>query len=295
MTSASLTPDDVLALAGRQAGVDTGGAIEIRNGSNVMYRLADDIVARIGPEHTEVVAGRQVAVARWLASVNINVVKPADVLPQPTVVGTRPVTWWERIPDHRPATTGELGAVLRQLHRLTPPTRLALPAFDPLSGVAERIAVATHLRGGDQAWLLSHVQALRRDLATLDTAGARSVIHGDAWQGNIAVPYNGPPVLLDLEQVSLGSQDWDLIPVAVDFVDFARLSDEDYRDFVDAYGGYDVTQTPHFRTLADAQELRWTAYTLAKSETDDDAAAQTRLRIACLRGDVPLPWTWDAF
>ncbi|MDT8913539.1 aminoglycoside phosphotransferase family protein [Amycolatopsis sp. PS_44_ISF1] len=295
MTAASLTADDVLTRAGRQAGITTSGALKIRDGSNVMYRLLGDVVARIGPEHTEEAAGRQVAVARWLASAGINVVTPVAGLAQPTVVGTRPVTWWERIPEHRSATPAELGAMLRQLHNLTPPATPVLADFDPLSGVDKRVAAATRLGEADQAWLVDRVRAVRDELAQLVAAMGRGVIHGDAWQGNIAVPDSSAPVLLDLEHVSLGSRDWDLIPLAVDYADFARLSDEDYHAFVGAYGGRDVIQAPHFRTFADAQELRWTAFTLAKAETDDDAAEQTRHRIACLRGEVPRPWTWDAF
>jgi hypothetical protein len=54
----------------------------------------------------------------------------------------------------------------------------------------------------------------------------------------------GSPILLDLESVSIGHPDWDLISFAVDHVDFARVDDQQYRAFVDAYGGRDVTAPP---------------------------------------------------
>lgn len=43
-------------------------------------------------------------------------IRALDSVPQPTMVDEHPVTWWELLPEHRAATTGELGAVLRALH-----------------------------------------------------------------------------------------------------------------------------------------------------------------------------------
>lgn len=120
------------------------------------------------------------------------------------------------------------------------------------------------------------------------------MIHGDAWQGNLAVPADGGPILLDLENVAVGRPEWDLVSLAVDHVDFARVSDEDYADFRAAYGGPDILTWPGFRDLADAQELRWTAFALSKADTTDTARQQAQHRIACLRGDVDRPWTWSA-
>jgi len=120
------------------------------------------------------------------------------------------------------------------------------------------------------------------------------VIHGDAWQGNVAVPDFGRPILLDLEMVSLGRREWDLVQIAVDYTDFARLTDEDYRSFVAAYGGYDVTSVSGYRTIADLQELRWGCFALGKSDRSAEAAREARHRIACLRGDLARPWSWTA-
>lgn len=99
------------------------------------------------------------------------------------------------------------------------------------------------------------------------------MIHGDAWKGNIAVPDGGPPILLDLGNVAVGRPEWDLISLAVDHVDFARITDEDYAAFRAAYGGPEVVTWPGFRDLADAQELRWTAFALSKADTTETAHA----------------------
>ncbi|WP_026197874.1 phosphotransferase family protein [Sciscionella marina] len=295
MTAPLETADDVLATAAQLAGVDATNAAMIRDGSNVMYRLPDGIVARIGPEHTHNNAMRQVEVARWLSGAGLAVVRALDDVPQPTMVGTRPVTWWEQLPEHRPATTEELGAVLRSLHALSPPTHPELPHFDPFAGLDERIAAARYVPEDDRNWLARRVEHLREQLDNLRLDQAPGVVHGDAWQGNVAVPETGAPVLLDLEHVSRGHPDWDLIPVAVDYADFARLTSSDYHDFVAAYGGHDVTTTSAFRDLADIQELRWVVFVLGKAASSSRAANETRHRIACLRGEIPRPWTWTAF
>lgn len=73
-----------------------------------------------------------------------------------------------------------------------------------------------------------------------------------------------------------------------------RVSDEDYGDFRAAYGGPDILTWPGFRDLADAQELRWTAFALSKADATDGALQQARHRTACLRGEVDRPWTWSA-
>ncbi|GAB3484797.1 phosphotransferase family protein [Amycolatopsis cihanbeyliensis] len=287
--------DDVLLAAAQAARLDVNGAELIRDGSNVMYRLRGDIVARIGKPGTQRTADLEVRVSRWLARSGITTVRALDGVQQPVDIEDRPVTWWRLLPKHRAATTAELGAVLRELHTLPVPDDLDLPVFDPFAGLGRRIEHAPGLDGGERSWLAGHLAWLRERYGRLPSAGPPRVIHGDAWQGNVAVPEFGRPVLLDLEHVSLGGADWDLIQIAVDHTDFARLGAADYRSFVAAYGGHDVTVVPGYRTMADIQELRWVCFVLSKAHTSDRAATETRHRIACLRGEVPRPWSWTAF
>lgn len=42
-------PRDVLTVAARKAGVSTAEATLIRDGTNVIYEMADGVVARVGP------------------------------------------------------------------------------------------------------------------------------------------------------------------------------------------------------------------------------------------------------
>ena len=206
-----------------------------------------------------------------------------------------PVTWWKLLPEHRPATPAELGAVLHELHALPIPETLQLPQLNPFERLAERIDAAGTVPEADRAWLREHLTKLEAAHANLLPGLPRCVVHGDAWQGNIAVPMDSGPILLDLEHVSIGRPEWDLLSVAVDRTDFERISAEDYRAFTDAYGGFDVTTWPGYRTLAAIRELRWVSFVLSKADTNRDAARETQHRLACLRGEIPQPWSWSAF
>lgn len=146
----------------------------------------------------------------------------------------------------------------------------------------------------ERGWLLAHYDELRGRYDELPQPVSPCVIHGDAWQGNLVVPPSGVPTLLDLDKVSVGRPEWDLVQLAVDYTDFSRVPEAAYREFVDAYGGYDLTTQPSFRVLADIQELKWVGFALSRAEASETAARQARHRIACLRGEVARPWRWEA-
>jgi len=289
-------PRDVLAAAGKKAGVPTAKATLIRDGTNVIYQMTGGVVARVGPPGSQLVAARQIQASRWLAEAGIPVVRAVDDIDQPTVVGNRPVTWWVELPDHRHATPAELGEVLGRLHALEIPKSTSFPAVDPFEGLRESIDDGTVLPEDDRAWLRDLAEQLRSEYLVLVPGLPRCVIHGDAWQGNVVAPRaGGAPVLLDLDHVGIGPPEWDLVSLAVDYTDFARITDSDYQAFVDAYGGYDMTAGPGYRTLATIRELRWTAFVLGKAATSPEAYEQVRHRVACLRGEIERPWSWSAF
>jgi aminoglycoside phosphotransferase len=294
MTATAAT-DGVLCAAAKVAGLDATDARLIRDGSHVMYRLAGDVVARVGRSGTSETAVREVAMSHWLNDSGLPTTQAIDGIPQPVIIEDHPVTWWRLLPEHREATSAELGRVLRTLHALPIPISPQLPIHDPFLNMAERITQTSALDAADRRWLITRVQQLRETYDDLTFDEPHHVVHGDAWQGNVAVSSSGSPTLLDLEHISIGHADWDLIPLAVDHSDFARIDDADYASFVDAYGGHDVTGTPSFRVLAEIQELRWTCFVISKMTTDASAEDEARHRIACLRGDVARPWSWTAF
>ena len=288
-------PRHVLDQAGTLAGVAVEGAELIRDGSNVLYSTPAGVVARIGPPGSVELARHQLDAARWLRDAGIRVVTALGGVSQPTLVDDVPVTWWNYIPSHRHATPAELGAALAQLHQLPVPDDLDLQVLDPFDGLDQSMENQPILSPQDRVWLRDRLTSLRAEYVAVRPYLTTGVIHGDAWQGNVVVPYDGSgPVLLDLDHIGVGPRDWDLVPLAVDHTDFARISSADYRDFVTALGGYDVTTSPGYDVLAVITEMRWTAFAIRKAGTDPGAAEQVRHRLACLKGEVPKPWTWTA-
>lgn len=285
---------DVLADAGAKAGVAVEPAELLRDGSHALFKLPGGIVARIGRAGSGARARRELEVSIWLAASGVRVVQALSDVAQPTLIDDRPVTWWHELPPHRPATPAELGATLRTVHQLPVPNTPDLPRLDPFTGFAERIANATGVPTDDRSWLVNHLEDLRDRWRHLPSGRPTCVVHGDAWQGNLAVPDQSEPVLLDFEHFAVGAPEWDLIALAVDRTDFERIDLADYRAFVDAYGVYDVTTWPGYRTLADILELRWVCFALGKAASDPVAADQAHHRIACLRGEIPRPWHWAA-
>ncbi|WP_280508709.1 phosphotransferase enzyme family protein [Nocardia flavorosea] len=292
MTPASAA--GILEQAAAHAGLDASTATPLRAGAHAIFELDGEIIARIGKPGSAGMARREVRISRWLNDSGIPAVQAVETLPQPIVVDDQPVTWWQLIPDHRPATPAELGTALAHLHTLTPPTTFDLPRYQPFTGLEERITTAATLNDDDRQWLAQHYATLRQRYEQLPPVTRTSVIHGDAWQGNLVVPRSGVPTFLDLDKVSLGRPEWDLVQLAVDHTDFTRIDTTDYEAFVTAYGGYDMTGTPEFRIYADIQELRWTAFAISLSHHNLTAQVQTAHRIAGIRGSIPKPWQWNA-
>ncbi|PPJ21425.1 hypothetical protein C5E44_03530 [Nocardia nova] len=285
----------MLTQAAALAGADATEATSIRTGAHAIYRLRDGIIARIGEPGSADVAKRELRISQWLNESGIDTVEAVSSLDQPITVDDRPVTWWRLIPDHRPATPAELGEALRRLHSIAAPTTFTLPEHDPFDGLLEKLKSATTLDDDDRKWLIQHEQDLRSRYWRMPAPRHQCVIHGDAWQGNLVVPADGPPTFLDLDKVSTGRPEWDLIQLAVDHSDFNRLTTADYRSFVTAYGGTDMTTIPEFRIFADIQELRWTAFAISLSTRNPQAKTEAAHRIACLRGRIDRPWTWHVF
>lgn len=286
--------EEIVTRAASAAGIDCRTAVLLRNGSNAMFRLPDSVVARVGRSGLRATAEREVRIARWLSDHGIAVTQPLPDVRQPTMVGDRPVTWWLALPSHRPGTPAELGAVLRAVHALPLP-EFRLPVDDPFNGLDGRLNNASMLDADDRRWLTEHCRRLRDEYSRVVPFQAPQLIHGDAWQGNLAVVENEPPVLLDFEKVAIGDLAWDLVQIAVDHTDFTRIGTAAYAAFVDAYGGRDVINWPGYRCCAAIQELRWVAFMLDRAEADTQALPEIRHRIACIRGAVPKPWSWNAF
>ncbi|MFI6678726.1 phosphotransferase family protein [Kribbella sp. NPDC050470] len=273
-----------------QVGLSSSGAEPVRLGENAIYRLPGEVVVRIGRSGQVDAASNEVAVARWLASVEVRAVETVAHIDQPVVIDGSPVTFWRELPEHRHGTPTEVAAVLKRLHASPLPNDdFDLPPLAPFVRLAERIDGATTLSEDDRDWLRGQLARLREAFDDLPAGLPRSAIHGDAWAGNVVVTVNGP-VLLDLERFSLGPPEWDLVSTAVRLSTFGTMTAEEYQAFAQAYG-HDVIKWDGFDVLRDIRELRVTCYAAQRASEEPSLGVQADLRLASIRGlRGPRPW-----
>ena len=117
------------------AGLNAGGARLIRLGGNALFHLpGPDVVVRVARSvaYWED-AGREVAVARWLAGQGLPAVRAYAGVAQPAEVAGRPVTFWEFIAgrDGDRGDVAVLAGLLSRLHRLPRPDGFTLPPGGP--------------------------------------------------------------------------------------------------------------------------------------------------------------------
>lgn len=145
------------------ADLDTNRARLIRLGENALFHLpGPNVVVRVARSmaYWEDV-GREVAVARWLASQGFPAVRPYPDVTQPAEAAGRPVTFWEFI-EGRNGNRGDivvLAELLSRLHRLPHPHGFTLPADDPLGRVRLRLET-TSVPTADKEFLLARLEAV---------------------------------------------------------------------------------------------------------------------------------------
>ncbi|WP_067694461.1 phosphotransferase enzyme family protein [Nocardia jejuensis] len=287
--------EDVLREACARAGLSSHGARVLNRSENVLYRLDGKIVARIARAGQQSAARREVAVARWLQSSELAAVRAAPGIEQPVEIGDRAVTFWKELPPHRPGTPAQIGAALRRLHDLTPPTTIELGTLDPFVRLQQRIDAATTVSSDDREWMGEHLAELQERWAHVPAGLPWCVVHGDAWSGNVVATDDGTVVLLDLERTSLGPPEWDTVHTAIKCKSLAQIAAPEYRSFCDAYGS-DVTTWGGYELLRDLREFRMTTMAAQTATTFPADREQADHRIACLRGKFgPRPWSgWHA-
>ncbi|MET8004271.1 aminoglycoside phosphotransferase family protein [Nonomuraea glycinis] len=288
--------DDTLAVlqaACLRAGLDPEGAQLVRRGENVIYRLHGRIIARIARRGQAAAADREVRIARWLEAHDVAAVRALPDVAQPIEVDGRAVTWWHELPPHRHGTALQVADQLRRLHNLPLPD-FDIGRLDPFVRLAERIDRATTLTDADRRWMREHLAELQASYQKLPPGLPHSVVHGDAWIGNVVATDDGQVVFLDLERCSIGPPEWDLVSTAVKAFTLGGISVDDYDQFANSYG-HDVTQWAGFETLRDIREFRLVCMAGQVAGENPARAEEAALRLACLRGEYgPRPWHWTA-
>jgi aminoglycoside phosphotransferase len=277
----------VVKLGVGETGIELLGPIA----DNAVFRLPGRMVARISASSAYERASREVRTGRWLAEQGLPAVKPLESTELPWTVDGHVVTIWHEVPDAAMASTAELAGLLRQLHLLPIPTDLEIPALDPSVRLDEHLAVAgPALSADDRRFLGERLEQLRQEYARVSAGLPAVVIHGDANRKNAVRGSDGNAVLLDLERLSIGPREWDLVVPAV----YQRLgwyTDPEYDAFVATYG-WDVRTWPGFPAFAALRELRMTAWLVSRLPREPNLKPEANRRIASLRDpDAPRLWT----
>ncbi|PAZ12463.1 deubiquitinase [Streptomyces sp. SA15] len=282
----------VMAAACRAAGLDDRGAELIRLGENALFRLASvPVIVRVARGEEWLSKARtEVAVSRWLAEEGFPAARIIEDLEQPFLIDGHPVTFWHLIVEKdRKATYGELGGVLRDLHSLTLPEGLALPSFNPFDKQQLRLDRAV-IPDDDKVFLRKRWRELEDRYAELRFETTKGPVHGDAHVQNLMVDAQGRVILIDFEAFCYDHHEWDLMVTAVEHHSLGWQTDEQYADFVAAYGR-DLYDWPGYETLRGIQEFCMTTWLMQNVQEDAETAAEYRRRIAGLRNDdAPRNW-----
>ncbi|MEU6005937.1 aminoglycoside phosphotransferase family protein [Streptomyces sp. NPDC047453] len=282
----------VMSAACRAAGLDDRGAELIRLGENALFRLASvPVVMRVARGREWLTTARkEVAISRWLADEGFPAARIVEDLEQPFVVDGHPVTFWHLIVEgDQKATYGELGVTLRDLHALKVPDGLELPSFDPFDKQQRRLDRAV-IPEDDKVFLRKRWRELQDKYAELRFQTPKGPVHGDAHVQNLMVDDQGQVILIDFEAFCFDHPEWDLMVTAVEHHSLGWQTDEQYADFVTAYGR-DLYDWPGYETLRGLQEFGMTTWLMQNVQEDERTAAEYRRRIAGLRNDdAPRDW-----
>lgn len=123
-SSTSPFTDEAARRACQLAGID-GRVVElIRMGSNAVYHVDGDVIARVAPSAQLFAnAEKQIAVARWLESADYPATRALDIA-QPVKAEGRVVTFWESVSRETVyAAIHDVAALIKRLHALTPTSR----------------------------------------------------------------------------------------------------------------------------------------------------------------------------
>ncbi|MFF3412929.1 aminoglycoside phosphotransferase family protein [Streptomyces sp. NPDC002742] len=293
-TSAGAT--QVMVAACRAAGLDDRGAELIRLGENALFRLGSvPVIVRIARSVEYLTAARkEVAVSRWLANEGFPAARIVEDLEQPLMVDGHPVTFWHLIVEEgRPATYGELGGVLRDLHALVMPDGLELPRYSAFGLSDLRLERAAGVSEDDLEFLRKRGEELKDRLAELRFGSPLGPVHGDAHTDNLMVDKSGVVHLIDLENFCVDHPEWDLEVAAHEYHRLGWVTDEQYAGFVGAYGR-DLREWLGFATLCAIQEFKMTTWLMQNVSEGEDVVQEVGRRIASLR-DGAAPRNWLAY
>jgi aminoglycoside phosphotransferase (APT) family kinase protein len=252
---------DALEQACAERGLSSAGARLIHRYSNAVYHLPDEqAVARV--------TSGSLPHARLAHELTTWLIQHHDVPATAPLADAPPVragdgsvvSFWTYYPQPEgrdPPTSVHLARILRRLHAVDD-APWEIPAWQPLTSLSAALAdpaASSSLTGDERQWLVGYVAEVRAQVLALDSPLGRSLIHGDAWAGNLLWDTTdvGRAVIGDWDRSSYGPPEIDLIPTWHAAIRYGR-GDEWARDFARVYG-YDLLRWDGFPVLFAMRDL----------------------------------------
>jgi Ser/Thr protein kinase RdoA (MazF antagonist) len=266
----------------------------LRFGNNGVFGVDRRYVIRVARPGTPVAhLEQEVEVATALARHGVPVARLARVpVRQPLATHGAHGTIWEYLPGAGEATYRQLGELLLVFHALTDTLVVRLPDWQPLASARRRLdALTTQYPHEDIALLEQWYERINASLSQLQPSLRVGVIHGQAEIGNVLLR-DGRPVFGDLERITRGPREWDLIDTAITTLRFNQPRDR-YEDFTQAYG-FDVRAWDGFPILRRVWELRATTWLMQTRDYRPQIAQEVQVRLSTWRDDDP-DMIWHGF
>ncbi|MFM9937891.1 MAG: phosphotransferase [Hyphomicrobiaceae bacterium] len=238
-----------------------------------------------GPGEDTMRGDRMIALAKYLAETDFPAIRlHPDFVSQPIDLAGLKASVWQWIEADRLPTDADLrfGRLLRSLHDMPVDSSLALPSFDPVRTVRQRLDRLERerkVRPEDIACLkVSLARAIDMGGELRASRLGSGLIHGDAMPGNMIISH-GAAVLIDLDSGAWGGREWDLVPMAVVAKRF-DASHERWNRFVAGYGA-DPRDFSGFEAATLIKQLTMTTYLClsAGHSAEIDAEIRSRLRM----------------
>ncbi|MBQ1076633.1 phosphotransferase [Micromonospora sp. C31] len=299
-----------------QIGVDPDDARLVKYTMNAVFVAPPFVIRLAAGPYAAKVARRVVSVAACLQEAGMPTVRlAAGAASAPIFSGDWVGTVWQYVPtvNDEPKPV-DLAAPLRALHGLDG-LDVALPRWSPIEKFRRRLDAAAGLPTRQatelEQWsgmelgipadhllldLHRRCDEVEEDLGRVVWRLPQGVIHGDAHTGNVllAAPGDGAigckgALLCDLDGMSIGPREWDLVPTAHGATRFGR-SAADYRGFVDAYG-VDITRWAGWPVLRRIRELQLVTSTIDALAGRPDVARELAHRLRSLfQEDLACTW-----
>jgi hypothetical protein len=235
----------------QEVGLRADSAELIRMGSNAVFRVNAETIARVAPslahqKNTQ----KQIDVARWLASIDYPAVRATEV-PQPVPAEGRVVTFWESVSSKTVyAPIADVATLIKRLHSLEAPSSLKLPPLRPFGAGTDPLPDFPGLPPSDAQYLRARIAWARSAFTSLPFVLPAGVVHGDANVGNVLLDDCANPVLIDLDSFAIGPREWDLIQTALFYDRLGWHTREEYQTFEAALAAEADVDQHHVLTCA---------------------------------------------